>query len=115
MNNHSKYKVNENGIEYHVLEFTFSEKNDEKILNKFINQYEYTILINNDYLYSNKKYYKNGLSHNIFEHADILAYKETNEIINELYYLDDIDFSKSQWLIKKRQVKLQKLKILTTD
>jgi hypothetical protein len=51
MNNHKKYKLIENDIEYNVLEFISDDKKDNITINKFVNNNKYCKTIERYYSY----------------------------------------------------------------
>jgi len=120
MNNHKKYIVNENGIEYYVFEYIIDNPKDDITIKNFVDKYEYVKLIELEgsvfYKYRNlnkpiilniSQYFRNGKIHNIYDGAILQI--SNNNIINKDYYIDGVNYTLNEWLVKTRKYKLTKL------
>jgi hypothetical protein len=113
MNNHKSTKIVENEIDYHLLKFSTINKDDVKIIEKFIKKHKYVKIIH----YTNSdieiSYYKNNSLHNDLGPSILYEGYEGIENINiKKYYLNGIEISYNKWKNNFRKYKLLKLKKL---
>ena len=106
MNNHKKYIVNENEIKYHVDKYEYV-----KLIELQGSVYYEDRNLNKPIILNISQYFKNGKIHNIYDGAILQI--SNNNIINKDYYIDGVNYTLSEWLVKTRKYKLTKLNIIS--
>jgi len=112
MNNHKSAIITENGIEYHTLKFCSINRDDVKIIEKFIKKHKYVKITHDVNNKSEISYYKNNALHNDFGPSIIRKCVNSNTENYYYYYLNGVKICYNKWKNEFRKYKLLKLKNL---